>query len=113
MHIAVSQHIVAKFPFSSAMHCIAMTIKGTVWPSMSIYSALPTSASFVPEAQASKYVSTVTWDGTDITATAQGEAKITGSTDRGIPFAKLRLSNVASASLYLFTPNWSFNRASP
>ena len=43
------------------------------------YSALPVTASFTPVAQVSKYVSGVTWDGSKITATAQGDTKITGS----------------------------------
>jgi hypothetical protein len=43
-------------------------------------SALPTAASYVPESQASKYVSSVGWNGSIITATAQGESKISGST---------------------------------
>ena len=42
-------------------------------------SAMPSAASFTPETQLSKYVSTVTWDGTSIIATAQGESKISGS----------------------------------
>ena len=44
------------------------------------FSAMPTSASFVAVNQVSKYVSGVAWDGTKITATATGDAKITGST---------------------------------
>jgi type IV pilus assembly protein PilA len=44
------------------------------------YSALPPSGSFTPESQSTKYVSGVAWDGTTITATAQGDAKISGST---------------------------------
>ena len=44
------------------------------------YSALPSAASFTPEMQLTKYVQSVSWDGTKIIALAQGEAKITGST---------------------------------
>jgi len=44
------------------------------------YSALPPNASFSPEAQQSKYVSSVAWATPVITATAAGEPKITGST---------------------------------
>ena len=44
------------------------------------YGTLPPAASFTPETQASKYVSGVTWNGTLLTATAQGDSKITGST---------------------------------
>src|SRR5262245_15131701 len=39
------------------------------------YSALPSAASFTPETQVSKYVASVTWNGADITALAQGEVK--------------------------------------
>ena len=44
------------------------------------YSALPTTASFTPVSQISKYVSGVAWNGTLITATATGDGKITGQT---------------------------------
>ena len=44
------------------------------------YGALPTAVSFVPEPLSSKYVSKVTWDGQLVTALAQGESHITGST---------------------------------
>jgi type IV pilus assembly protein PilA len=58
----------------------ASSAKNGVAEHVNLYSALPTAASYVPESQASKYVSTVTWNGSVITATAQGETKITGST---------------------------------
>ena len=58
----------------------ASSAKNGVAEHVNLYSALPTAASYVPESQASKYVSTVTWNGSIITATAQGETKITGST---------------------------------
>jgi type IV pilus assembly protein PilA len=44
------------------------------------YSALPPQGSFTPESQSTKYVEKVEWDGAKITATAQGDAKISGST---------------------------------
>ena len=58
----------------------ASSAKNGVAEHVNLYSALPTAASYVPESQQSKYVTTVGWDGTRITATATGEAKITGST---------------------------------
>ena len=58
----------------------ASSAKDGVAEYVSNYSALPPAASFTPEVLNSKYVSGVTWNGTIITATAQGEAKITGST---------------------------------
>lgn len=48
---------------------------------VSTYSALPPAGSFTPESQASKYVASVGWDGTTITATATAaEPKIAGGT---------------------------------
>ena len=48
---------------------------------VNLYSVLPPSASFIPEVQISKYVSTVTWNGTLITATASAaEPKISAAT---------------------------------
>jgi type IV pilus assembly protein PilA len=48
---------------------------------VNLNSALPTAASYIPETQLSKYVASVGWGGTDITATAStAEAKISGST---------------------------------
>ena len=45
------------------------------------YSVLPSAASLTVETQASKYVSSVTWDGTKIVATASAaEPKISGQT---------------------------------
>ena len=44
------------------------------------YSALPSSGSFTPATQSSKYVASVGWDGTTITPTARGEPKIAIST---------------------------------
>ncbi len=44
------------------------------------FGALPDAASYTPVSQVSKYVSGVAWDGTLITATATGDAKITGNT---------------------------------
>jgi type IV pilus assembly protein PilA len=58
----------------------ASSAKTGVSEYVNLYSALPPNASFVPESQLSKYVSGVTWSSPTITATAQGEAKITGST---------------------------------
>ena len=58
----------------------ASSAKTGVAEFVNLNSALPTAASYVPESQVSKYVSGVTWNGTLITATAQGEPKITGST---------------------------------
>ena len=47
-----------------------------------LYSAIAPNASvdLATNFSATKYVSALAWDGTRITATAQGEAKITGST---------------------------------
>lgn len=48
---------------------------------VNLYNALPPSASYSPETQVSKYVSSVTWNGTLITATASAaEPKISGLT---------------------------------
>ena len=48
---------------------------------VNLYSALPTAASFVPETQISKYVASVGWNGTVITATAtSAEPKMSSST---------------------------------
>ena len=58
----------------------ASSAKGGVAEYVATYGALPPNASFVPESQVSKYVSGVTWASPDITATAAGDAKITGST---------------------------------
>jgi type IV pilus assembly protein PilA len=48
---------------------------------VNLYNALPVTASFVPEVQVSKYVSTVGWNGSEITATAtSAEAKMSSGT---------------------------------
>jgi type IV pilus assembly protein PilA len=48
---------------------------------VSLYSALPPAASFTPESQSSKYVTSVGWNGTVITAQASAaEPKLSGST---------------------------------
>ena len=44
------------------------------------YGTLPSSVQFTAVNQISKYVSGVSWNGTQITATATGDANITGST---------------------------------
>ena len=54
--------------------------KVTISEAAASNSALPGSASVTLSAQSSKYVSGVAWDGTKITATAQGDAAITAST---------------------------------
>jgi type IV pilus assembly protein PilA len=54
--------------------------KTTVATAAATFSALPGSASVNFTSQSSKYVSGVAWDGTKITATAQGDAAISGST---------------------------------
>ncbi len=56
------------------------TAKTTVAAAAATLSALPGSASVTFTSQSSKYVSGVAWDGTKITATAQGDAAITNST---------------------------------
>jgi type IV pilus assembly protein PilA len=43
------------------------------------YGSLPGTASVTIQTQNSKYVSSVTWDGTSVIASAQGDANITGS----------------------------------
>lgn len=48
---------------------------------VNLNSLLPTAAQYIPETQLSKYVASVGWGGTDITATASTvEAKIANST---------------------------------
>jgi type IV pilus assembly protein PilA len=48
---------------------------------VNLNSVIPTAAQFSPEPQASKYVATVTWDGTSIVALATAaEPKISGKT---------------------------------
>lgn len=48
---------------------------------VNLNSTIPTAAQFVPETQASKYVTSVTWDGTSIIALATAaEPKISGKT---------------------------------
>jgi type IV pilus assembly protein PilA len=54
--------------------------KVAVSESAAANSALPSSTSVSLTSQTSKYVSGVAWDGTKITATATGDANITGST---------------------------------
>jgi type IV pilus assembly protein PilA len=58
----------------------ASSAKNGVAEYVANYSALPPNASFSPETQVSKYVSSVTWATPTITALATGDAKITGST---------------------------------
>ena len=58
----------------------ASSAKNGVAEYVATFSALPPNASFVPESQVSKYVSGVAWATPTITATAAGDAKITGST---------------------------------
>jgi type IV pilus assembly protein PilA len=59
----------------------ASSAKNGIAEHVGLYSALPTAASYVPETQVSKYVASVGWDGTTVTATASNaEAKIAGST---------------------------------
>lgn len=59
----------------------ASSAKQGVAEFVNLYNALPIAASFVPESQTSKYVTSVGWNGTVITAQASsGEAKISGST---------------------------------
>ncbi len=54
--------------------------KTTVSEAAAVNGALPGSASVTLSSQSSKYVSGVAWDGTTITATAQGDSAISGST---------------------------------
>jgi type IV pilus assembly protein PilA len=58
----------------------ASSAKGGVAEYVATYGALPPNASYTPESQVSKYVSAVAWATPVITATAAGDAKITGST---------------------------------
>ncbi|MEI6732681.1 MAG: pilin [Comamonadaceae bacterium] len=54
--------------------------KTTITEAAASLGALPGSASVTINNQVSKYVSGVTWNGTVVTATATGDASITGST---------------------------------
>jgi type IV pilus assembly protein PilA len=54
--------------------------KTAVSEAAAVFSGLPASGSVTINSQVSKYVSAVAWDGTVITATAAGDAAITGST---------------------------------
>ena len=58
----------------------ASAAKTGVAEAAATYSALPITASYTPVNQVSKYVSGVTWNGTLVTATGAGDAKITGNT---------------------------------
>ncbi len=59
----------------------ASSAKNGIAEHVNLYSALPTTASFQPESQTSKYVTSVGWNGTVITAQASSaESKISGST---------------------------------
>jgi len=58
----------------------ASSAKNGVAEYVGLYSALPPSGSFTPSFSATKFVSGLGWDGSAITATAQTEAKISGST---------------------------------
>ncbi len=59
----------------------ASSAKLNVAEYVNIYSSLPSAASITVESQVSKYVASVGWDGTAITATASAvEPKIAGST---------------------------------
>ena len=58
----------------------ASSAKNTIAEAAQVNSALPTTASVSIATQASKYVSSVTWDGSKIIATATGDTKISGST---------------------------------
>ncbi len=54
--------------------------KTSVTEAASTLSALPASTGVTLSAQSSTYVSSVSWDGSKIIATAKGDANITGST---------------------------------
>ena len=58
----------------------ASTAKTGVAEAAATYSALPTAASYTTVSQVSKYVAGVVWDGTLVTATGAGDAKIASST---------------------------------
>ena len=58
----------------------ASSAKTSISEAASTYSGLPGTASVAIGNQTSKYVSGVVWDGTIVTATATGDAAITGST---------------------------------
>ena len=59
----------------------ASSAKTAVAEAASTLSGMPSVASAGVQSQSSRYVSSVTWDGTNtITALAQGDANITGST---------------------------------
>ena len=57
----------------------ASAAKTGVAEAAATYSALPAAASFTPVSQVSKYVSGVTWNGTIVTATAQGDTHISAA----------------------------------
>lgn len=58
----------------------ASSAKGGISEYVTTHGALPPNASFTAQTQVSKYVSAVSWAEPTITATARGDAKITGST---------------------------------
>jgi len=58
----------------------ASSAKTSISEAASTFSGLPASGSVAIGNQTSKYVSGVTWDGTIVTATAQGDTAISGST---------------------------------
>ena len=58
----------------------ASSAKNGVAEYVGLYSLLPPAASFAPTFSATKYVSSLGWDGTTVTAGATLEPKITGST---------------------------------
>ena len=58
----------------------ASAAKTGVAEAAATYSALPASGSYTPANQVSKYVKSVAWDGSVVTATGDSDAKITDKT---------------------------------
>jgi type IV pilus assembly protein PilA len=63
----------------SELMLAASSAKTAVSEAAATLSAMPGTASVTIQTQSSKYVSSVTWNGSSVVATAQGDSNITGS----------------------------------
>lgn len=63
----------------SELMLAASSAKTAVSEAAATLSAIPAGASVSVQSQSSKYVASVTWDGSSVIATAQGDSNITGS----------------------------------
>lgn len=63
---------------ASEIMLAASSAKNTVAEAAQVFGALPSAASVTVDSQASKYVASVAWDGTKITATGQGDPAFVG-----------------------------------